>query len=247
MKGHESWNLEVQIHPSDIRKRVRYLFLSRGQLTGWSILVLLYLLALTVAVAVAPGVATGMMRRREYEALTMERTRQGERMQALVGRMEEVDRRAAGLALNLEKVFLVYGLPPEDLRSPRAPAAARVPMPDSIYAGSVESGDRLRNRIRERLREVGAGLAAVGAFENAHPEEVRATPSTSPLRGNGFVLVSGFGNRRSPFTRPSNFIPAPILRLPWARRSTPPRTAWWSSPGNIPSPAAGAGGGTATW
>ena len=89
-----------------------------------------------------------------------------------------------------------------------------MPLPDSIYAGSVESGDRLRNRIRERLREVGVGLAAVGAFESAHPEEVSATPSTSPLRGDGFVLVSGFGNRRSPFTRQLEFHPGADFAAP---------------------------------
>ena len=39
-----SWSLEVQIHPSDIRKRVRYLFFSRLQVTLWSLLALLYLI-----------------------------------------------------------------------------------------------------------------------------------------------------------------------------------------------------------
>ena len=57
----ESWSLEVQIHPSDIRKRVRYLFLSRAQLTAWSMLALLYLLVLALAAAVAPGVIGALM------------------------------------------------------------------------------------------------------------------------------------------------------------------------------------------
>ena len=39
----ETWSLEVQIHPSNIRRRVRYLFLTRRQVTLWSIPVLLYL------------------------------------------------------------------------------------------------------------------------------------------------------------------------------------------------------------
>ena len=37
------WSLEIQIHPADIRRRVRYLFLSRRQLTLLSLAALLYL------------------------------------------------------------------------------------------------------------------------------------------------------------------------------------------------------------
>jgi murein DD-endopeptidase MepM/ murein hydrolase activator NlpD len=60
----ESWTLEVQIHPSDIRRKVRYLFLSRLQVTLWSVVLLLYLFGLTCAVAAVPGVIGGMLKAR---------------------------------------------------------------------------------------------------------------------------------------------------------------------------------------
>ena len=199
MKAGERWRLEVQIHPSDIRKRVRYLFLSRRQITGWLLPVLLYLLALALAAAVAPGVVSGLTNREEYKLLAAERSRQGERLQALLGRMGELDRRVAELNLRMDKVFLAYALPP--VPPPPTVPASRVPVPRSIYAGSIEQGDRLRGRIRDRLRDADMDLRQVSEFERAHPEQVRTTPSVCPLHGEDFVLISSFGNRRSPFTK----------------------------------------------
>jgi murein DD-endopeptidase MepM/ murein hydrolase activator NlpD len=200
MKPGERWRLEVQIHPSDIRKRVRYLFLSRLQITGWLLPVLLFLLALALAAAVAPGVVNGLTNREEYKLLAAERSRQGERLQALLGRMSELDRRVAELNLRMDKVFMAYALPPA-AAPPQTVPASRVPVPRSIYAGSIEQGDRLRGRIRDRLRDADMDLRQVSEFERAHPEQVRTTPSVCPLHGEDFVLISSFGNRRSPFTK----------------------------------------------
>ncbi|HEV2846954.1 MAG TPA: M23 family metallopeptidase, partial [Thermoanaerobaculia bacterium] len=58
----------------------------------------------------------------------------------------------------------------------------------------------VRARAQRRLDGIGDSLRQVAAFENAHPGEVRSTPSICPLRSE-FVLVSPFGNRRSAFTR----------------------------------------------
>jgi murein DD-endopeptidase MepM/ murein hydrolase activator NlpD len=209
----ERWSLEVQIHPSDIRKRVRYLFLPRWKVTLWAVPALLWVLGVALAVAVAPGVVAGQMSRQEYRSLSAERSRQGERLQALLGRLDTLDRRGVDLHLRLDKVFLAYGLPPVRPTRPTV-TASRVPVPDSIYAAAVEQGDRLRERLRGRLREVDGDLREVGSFETSHAGEVRTTPSICPLRGKGFVLISSFGDRRSPFTRQLEFHPGVDLAAP---------------------------------
>ena len=197
----ESWSLEVQVHPSDIRKRVRYLFLSRAQVTAWSVLALLYLLGLALAAAVAPGVIGGLLNRQEYQVLIAERSRQGQRLHGLASRAGQLDSRAMELELRLGKIFLAYGLPPAPpWKRIVAPAALARGADDSIYAGAIEQGDRLRLRVRDRLMTLDGSLRAVQAFENAHPDQVRTTPSICPLRGE-LVLISSFGRRRSPFTR----------------------------------------------
>ncbi len=203
--GGESWSLEVQIHPSDIRKRVRYLFLSRAQVTAWSVLALLYLLVLALAAAVAPGVIGGLLNRQEYQVLIAERSREGQRLHALVDRAGQLGERAAGLDLRLGKIFLAYGLPPvRPRRRAVTPAPLAAGTAESIYAGTIAQGDRLRLRLRDRLLALDGSLGALQAFESAHPEQVRTTPSICPLRGE-FVLISSFGSRRSAFTRQLEF------------------------------------------
>jgi murein DD-endopeptidase MepM/ murein hydrolase activator NlpD len=91
----ETWTLEVQIHPSDIRRRVRYLFLTRRQLTLWCIPALVYLTFLAVAAWSAPGVIGGMLNRQEYGLLVSERARQGDRLQELVGRLDQLQERTS--------------------------------------------------------------------------------------------------------------------------------------------------------
>ena len=206
-----SRTLEIQIHPSDIRKRVRYFFLARRHLIFGSLVALLYLSGIALAAAVAPGVVDGLMGRREYQGLISERRLQGERLQALVGRMDELDRHAQALALRMDAVFLVYGLPPVRPRAGSRPMPAD---PRSIYSEAIAEGRRLQGRVRERLQGLDGALGAVSSFEASHPEQVRTTPSTCPLRGNDMVLVSPFGRRRSPFTHEMEAHPGADLAAP---------------------------------
>jgi murein DD-endopeptidase MepM/ murein hydrolase activator NlpD len=200
----ESWSLEVQIHPSDIRKRVRYLFLKRAQLTAVCLVALLYMLGLALGAAVAPGVVKGYLNRQEYQTLIAERTHRGERLQELVDQAAKLDGRVGELDLRMGKILLAYGLPPvQRPKSPAVPSAAP-PGPPTVYTGTIEQGDRLRSRIRNRLLALNASLTEVQEFETAHVEEVRATPALCPLRDE-FVLVGSFGRRRSPFTQELEF------------------------------------------
>ena len=200
----EAWTLEVQIHPADIRRRVRYLFLTRPQVTAWSILILLYLSLLALAVCVTPAVVGGMVNRHEYRALAAERSLQGERLQELVGRLDQLHERTNGLQLRMTKIFLAYGLPSESpgisVRTLPAPV-----LPDSVYAGAIQQGVRLQARIGDRLEDLDESLREIRAFEQTHAEEVRNIPAVCPLRDRDFVLTSPFGRRRSPYTKEFDF------------------------------------------
>ncbi len=204
--------LEIQIHPGDIRKRVRYFFLSRRHLILGSLVALLYLAGVALAAAVAPGVVGGLMGRREYQGLIAERRLQGERLQALVDRMDGLDRNAQALGQRMEAIFLVYGLPPVRPRSGARPVAAADSR--SIYGETIAEGRRLQGRLRERLQGLDAALGEVRDFEASHPEQVRTTPSICPLRGNDLVLTGSFGKRRSPYTHQIELHPGADLAAP---------------------------------
>ena len=82
--------LEIQIHPSDIKRGVKYLFLTRGQLIGWAAAVLLWLGFVGLGLALAPDVIGGILRHREYRALEASRARMGERLEGLEGRLDRL-------------------------------------------------------------------------------------------------------------------------------------------------------------
>ena len=197
----ESWNLEVQIHPSDIRKRVRYLFLSRVQMTVGSVVLLVYLLFLAFAVAVAPGVIGGMLNGQEYHALATERASQGKRLQLLVNRMSQLEERGEALSLRMRKIAIAYGLPQAEAKGQGGFPVATPPATGSIYSGAIEQGNRIRFRVTQELAVTNAFLREVREFEKKNREQVRTTPSLCPLSGTDFVLTSPFGRRRSPFTK----------------------------------------------
>lgn len=199
--------LEIQIHPADIRRRVIYLFLGRAELLLGSFAGLAYALFLTVSLAFAPGVVKGLLSSQEYQGMAAERVRQGERLQALVGRIAQLAARSRGLGLEAAKVRLAYGLGNSAASPGSRPALAAETSsaPDSIYADAVEQGDRLRGRTAGDLALLDARLTEVESFEHAHPDLAATTPAACPLKGGRFVLISSFARRRSPFTHTPEF------------------------------------------
>ena len=220
--GSRRGRLEIQIHPADIRRRVRYVFLGRAKLTVWCLLGLAYLLFLTYAVFHAPGTLRSLLAGGEYQALAAERAQQGGRLQDLVGRLEQLAARGAELRLRMAKVELAYGLPP----APQPGAGARVPAapPDaaSIYSGLIQQGGRLQRRLDQGLQGLDRQLRRLRDFEAGQPDRVESTPAICPLRGSRFVLTSPFARHRSPFTRELTFHPGLDLAAP---RGTPVHAA----------------------
>jgi murein DD-endopeptidase MepM/ murein hydrolase activator NlpD len=197
--------LELQLHPADIRGRVRYLFLSRGQVAALGTALAAWVALVASGVALAPAVVQGLARVGEYRALEDERGRQGERLRALVGRLGDVEERSAELGLRVDRIYLAYGLSSsESIGQGGFPPPGR-PVPRSLYANVVREGMLLESTIGGELAVIGAFLGEVREFEEAHRERVRSTPSACPLLGDRFVLTSPFGSRRSPFTKNLDF------------------------------------------
>jgi murein DD-endopeptidase MepM/ murein hydrolase activator NlpD len=211
-------DFEIQLHPGG-RGRMRRWRLNRAELAMVWVLAGLYLLLLGVAAGLAPGVIDAWLGGEEYRALIAERGRQGERLLALVARLEELRRRSGDELMRVRKLSLAYGLP----EAAAAPSAARGGPPDaapagSIYAGTVRQGDRLQEQVRGQIVATEAVLDEVRAFEHGHPDEVRDTPAVCPLRGDRYVLIEPFGRRRSAFTREVGFHAGIDLAAP---RDTP--------------------------
>ncbi len=199
--------LEVQIHPANIGSRVRYLFISQRQLRVWKVCGVAVGLFLLVTFFLTPGVVGGILRGHEYGGLLAAREYEGDRLQLLTGRLQELEGEADELGLRVEKIHLAYGLPEvESIGQGGFPSIAKsVELTDSVFAGSVVRGYALEARLTERMNVLGSFLDEIHSFEEAHEDQVGTTPSRSPLRGRDFVLTSPFGTRRSPFTKAVDF------------------------------------------
>jgi murein DD-endopeptidase MepM/ murein hydrolase activator NlpD len=218
-------SIEVQLHPAGSRGRVRYFRLTRAHFTFWSVLGLLYLLLLAAAVGMAPGVVSGWFGSEEYRGLAGERARQGERLLALVGRLEQLRSSSEELSMRVRMVSAAYEIPAAAAGGVREPAATAVEngqpaaaAPESIYDGAMRQGDRLKARIAGDLGAVESSLAAVRGFEASHPDQVHDMPAACPLRGDRYVLSNPFGRQRGAFSPEIGFHAGIDLAAP---RGTP--------------------------
>lgn len=193
--------LEVQVHPGSVRWGVRVYFLTRRQLAALGAGLALFAAAVLFGLAVLPWVAGGLLRAREYRTLLTEREMQGHRAQSLSREFETLQTESEELRHQLERIYLTYGMSTSDSLGQGGYPYPSGQAIDSIYSSVVESGRRLESEVAQELAVLGIFVDEVEAFEAAHADQVRTTPSISPLKPESFVLTSPFGNRRSPFTK----------------------------------------------
>ncbi len=199
--------LEIQIHPSHIRRGVWYFFLSRRQVVvsvSAAVLVVLFILLNAVA---APRILGDLWSRGTYREMIALRQQHGERLQSLVRNLGELRERTDDLRLRMNRIFVAYGLSSEESIGQGGFPFEAPEVPQSIYSRQIQRGMMLRSRVDEQLRVLDTFVSEVQSFEEAHGDQVLTTPSLSPLRSESFVLTSPFGTRRSPFTKQIDFHP----------------------------------------
>lgn len=197
--------LEVQYHPSDIRKGVRYLFLSRKQV-AWTVVGFLAWVGLVVfGLWNSPQVIGDRWAMASYQNAMDERAMHGERLKILVQRLGGLEGLTEDVRLEMAKIYLAYGLSETESRGkggyPQQPERG----PQSIYAATIRQGNGLTAKVTEELAVLATFMDEVRSFEQANRDQVRQTPSISPLQSQDFVLTSPYGTRTSPFTQEQDF------------------------------------------
>ena len=197
--------LEIQIHPSDIQKGVTYLFLRKGHLVALGLAALTYLGFLTFGLVVAPSVVGGLLSLREYSALQEVRDRMGQQLQGQQERFEELVELSSVLQLRMKKIHLAYGLVDEPSAGQGGYSQPRRELPETVFLGDLERLANLEHALEDQSLVLGSFLDEIALFEQEHQDQVRNTPSISPLQGDEFVLTSPFGTRSNPFTKQRDF------------------------------------------
>ena len=200
--------LEIQYHPGNIRRGVRYLFLTRRQVFWWTAGGALYLAFLLFGLAITPTVVSNILDARQYEELQARRSQEGERLKTLVEQLAVLEAQSAQALIEMSKIHLAYGLPDEGQGQGGYPSPSEsTPVEEarSIYRQDIQRGRDLRGEIGGQIEALRVFLDEVQSFESANQDQARTTPSISPLASDAFVMTSPFGTRRSPFTKEIDF------------------------------------------
>jgi murein DD-endopeptidase MepM/ murein hydrolase activator NlpD len=193
--------IEIQIHPSDIRRRVRYLFFDRRRvLIG--IIASTFILAIVVgSMAVAPTVIRRVYKTNFAFFVRQERDVERERLRENVAQMTSLERSLEEHRVRVEKLITVYGLD-------RSLGQGGFSLPlrsHGVAEDQLEDAHRREASLRAAMKRLELQLDLLAQYEAANTEMVRHTPSVLPLPADQFVLTSPFGMRISPFTRASDF------------------------------------------
>ena len=192
---------EIQFHPADIRKQVRYYFLSRVGVrwlwfVGAALVVLLVAGAVLAPIGVQSLLLTGRLRILDQQNET-QRAILAQREAAL----DRLERQTRDARNRQRQMSLILGAPQtgqggggttlEPIRSPIVPEA--------------EIALRRALKMDTETRALLALSDELASFSRTNDELTRSVPSICPLPIGSFVLTSPFGNRTSPFTNTIDF------------------------------------------
>jgi len=193
--------IEIQIHPSDIRRRVRYFFLDRRRVVSGIVALSIILIALIGSMAAAPTVIRRVYKTNFLKDQREERGIQRERLRENVVQMSSLERSLEEQRIRVEKLMTVYGLD-------RTLGQGGFSTPIRSGRLTDEPIDDARRReisLQTAMRRLQEQLDLLARYEAQNADIVRHTPSILPLPADQFVLTSPFGNRVSPFTRSADF------------------------------------------
>lgn len=194
--------IEIQIHPSDIRRRVRYFFFDRRRVIAGIVFFSVLLTALIGSMAAAPTVIRRVYKTNYLNQMRQERDIQRERLHENVVQMSSLERSLEDHRIRVEKLITVYGL--ERSLGQGGLSLPLTPKSDSIDV-QLDGARRREILLRRAMSRLQQQLELLARYESANAEMVRHTPSILPLPADQFVLTSPFGMRISPFTRASDF------------------------------------------
>lgn len=194
---------ELQLHPPGGHGRVRYLQLSVARRNWLVALLSLAVLGVLFGLALFPRLWADWAAVHPEGASGLERAQEMRRLQALLQRVEEVHPRSLKVRYDLQTLHAAYGL----VEPARAPATPPPTEPPASVSEAVARGLALLEEAERELLRAEALGQEVRSFQQRDPAAVRGTPSIRPLAADtdGFVLVSGFGERQDAFTERQRF------------------------------------------
>lgn len=193
--------IEIQIHPSDIRRRVRYFFLDRRRVVIGICSLTFVLLGVIASMLAAPTVIRRVYKTNYLNEMRDERDVQRQRLNENVAQMSSLERTLEEQRIRVEKLVTVYGLD-------RSLGQGGFSIPATKTASTTEQltdAQRRETSLKSAMRRLQEQIDLLSQYEKANADLVRHTPSILPVPADQFVLTSPFGMRTSPFTKAADF------------------------------------------
>jgi murein DD-endopeptidase MepM/ murein hydrolase activator NlpD len=192
---------EIQLHPADIRKQVRYYFLSRK---GYRRLVGLGIVAgvvVAIGLVLAPLGIQSLLLSGRLHSLSQQHRLQREVLENRIMALDRLEREVATARALQRQMSLILGSP----QGSEGPGGYPEPASRELLVPEAQLAVRRSLKLDSDTKALLILADELASFARANQDLSQAVPSICPLPIGTFVLTSPYGNRTSPFTNTVDF------------------------------------------
>ena len=192
---------EIQFHPADIRKQVRYYFLGRK---GFRRLVAGGVVAaavLTAGLVLAPLGIQSLLLAGRLHSLDQQHRLHHEVLEQRTLTLNRLERDVASARALQRQMGLILGAP----QGSEGPGGYPEPPPGDLLVPEAQLAVRRGLKLDSDTKALLTLADELASFARSNDDLAQAVPSICPLPVGTFVLTSPFGNRTSPFTNTVDF------------------------------------------
>ncbi|MCG6947659.1 MAG: M23 family metallopeptidase [Acidobacteria bacterium] len=192
---------EIQLHPADIRKQVRYYFLSRKGFRRLVALGVVLALVLVAGIVLAPLGIQSLLLTGKLHSLSQQHALQHEILDQRIMTLDRLDREVAQARALQQQMSLILGSP----QGSEGPGGYPEPNPGDLLLPETQIAVRRGLKLDSDTKALLTLADELASFARSNADLSLAVPSICPLPIGSFVLTSPFGNRTSPFTNTVDF------------------------------------------
>jgi murein DD-endopeptidase MepM/ murein hydrolase activator NlpD len=192
---------EIQLHPADIRKQVRYYFLSRK---GYRRLVGLGIVAgviLSIGLVLAPLGLQSLLLSGRLHSLAQQHRLQREVFETRVVALDRLEREVTAARALQRQMSLILGSP----QGSEGPGGYPEPATRDFLVPEAQLAIHRSLKLDSDTKALLTLADELASFARSNEDLSQAVPSICPLPIGTFVLTSPYGNRTSPFTNTVDF------------------------------------------
>jgi len=193
---------EIQFHPADIRKQVRYFFVSRRTFRWMVGVGVAVAVLLVTGTALAPLGVQSLLLNSKLRALRQQNVLHRDVLEQRLRKLGELEGQARAARTRQEQMSLILGAPQSAEQGLGGfPAAIDTPVNVPEARDALERANAVSTEMQALLT-----LAdELASFASSHQDLATVVPAICPVEVGSFVLTSPFGNRISPFTNTTDF------------------------------------------